>query len=77
MGLAAAVPDSLTVTSLSIDDGDHFVIEAIVVGADFDAEGTKRALAQSGFKPASPDGWEYNASAGRVLVNGTYTASQP
>ena len=64
MGLAAAVPDSLTVTSLSIDDGDHFVIEAIVVGADFDAEGTKRALAQSGFKPASPDGWEYNASAG-------------
>ena len=77
LGLAAAVPDSLTVTSLSIDEGDHFVIAAIVVGADFDAEGTKRALAQSGFKPEGPNGWDFNASSGKLLMSGTYAASQP
>jgi hypothetical protein len=77
LGLAEAVPDALTLTSLAIDRDDHFEIEAIVVGTDFDPEGTRKAMAHRGFRPEGPNGWLYNASSGRISVNGRYTAPQP
>ena len=77
LGLAEAVPDALTVTSLTIDREDRFEIEALVVGADFDPDGTRKALAHAGFKPEGPSGWQFNAALGRVSVSGRYAAPPP
>jgi hypothetical protein len=77
LGLAEAVPDALTVTSLTIDRDDRFEIEAMVVGADFDPEGTRMALARGGFKPEGPNGWRFNAASGRISVSGRYATPQP
>jgi hypothetical protein len=77
VGLAAAVPDALTVTSLTIDRNDGFTIEAIVVGSDFDPEATRQALEQSGFKLEDSNGWQLNAPAGKVSIRGKYAAPRP
>ncbi len=70
LGLAAAVPDSLTLTSLEIARDDAFLIEAIVVGPDFDADAFRRALERAGFKPGSPNGWSYDPASGRISARG-------
>jgi hypothetical protein len=72
LGLAAAVPDALTVTSLAIDRDGHFAIEAIVVGGGLDLEGIRSALARSGFKPEGAGGWSFNSTSGRLSVSGTF-----
>jgi hypothetical protein len=72
--LAAALPEGLTLTSLSIDKNDGFAIKAIVVGADFDPEGTRRALDRIGFRAEGPKGWEFNAFLGTLSVCGRYAA---
>jgi len=77
IGLAAAVPDSLTLTSLAIDKDGRFMIEAIVVGADFDPESTRRAFDRSGFKPEGQSGWAFNQTSGRLTICGRYAPPQP
>ena len=77
LGLAEAVPDALTITSFSIDRDDHFEIEAIVVGSDFDPDGTKKALAHAGFRPEGASGWLFNSGSGRLSVSGRYAAPRP
>ena len=77
LGLAEAVPDALTVTSLTIDRENRFEIEAVAVGADFDPEETRKALARGGFKPEGAGGWQFNAASGKLSVSGRYSAPQP
>jgi len=77
IGLAAAVPDTLTITSLTISKDDGFVIEAIVVGSGFDPEHTRRELERRGFEPEGPNGWIFNATSGRLSVCGKIATPRP
>jgi hypothetical protein len=68
--LAAAVPDSLTLTSLVLSKDNGFVIEALVVSNGVDPESLRRAFERSGFNPDSHEGWILNAAAGRLSIHG-------
>jgi hypothetical protein len=70
VGLAASIPDALTLTSLALHRDNGFEIEAIVVGTGFDPEALRRAFERSGFIFASTDGWVFNAGAGRLAIRG-------
>jgi hypothetical protein len=72
LALAEGLPDCLTLTALSIGADNSFEIGAIVVGSDFDPDGVRRSLERSGFKPSKPDGWAFDAAAGRLVVRGKY-----
>jgi hypothetical protein len=75
-GLAADVPDALTLTALSIGRDNSFEIEAIVVGTGFDPESLRLSLERRGFKPAGQDGWAFDAASGRLVVRGKYGGPQ-
>ena len=77
LGLAAVVPDALTLTSVTISKDDRFAFEAVVVGTDFDPEDTRRALDRRGFNPEGPNGWAFNSKSGMLSVSGRYSAPQP
>jgi hypothetical protein len=76
IGLAADVPDALTLTALSIGRDNSFEIEAIVVGTGFDPESLRSSLERRGFKPAGQDGWAFDAASGRLVVRGKYEGPQ-
>jgi hypothetical protein len=69
-GLAAVIPDALTLTSLAIGRDDVLEIEAMVVGPGFDPEALRRALGKSGFSFAPSNGWVFDAPAGRLSIHG-------
>jgi len=75
--LAAAIPDALTLTSLTIGIDGGFELEAMVVGARFDSEDARRTLERSGFAPANDKGWVYDAGAARLWVRGKYGDARP
>jgi hypothetical protein len=75
-GLAAEVPDALTLTTLSIGRDNSFEIDAIVVGTGFDPESLRSSLVRRGFRPAVQDGWAFDAASGRLVVRGKYGAPQ-
>jgi hypothetical protein len=77
LGLAAAVPDALTVTSLKIGRDDRFAMDAMIVGADFDPQAARRALERNGFAPEGQNGWILSLSSGELTVRGRYTEPQP
>lgn len=77
LGLAAVIPDALTLTSLVIGRDGVFELEALVVGGDFELEDTRRALERCGFVPDREKGWAYDARAGRLRVRGQYGEAQP
>lgn len=72
LGLAAAIPDALTLTSFTIGKDGEFELEALIIGVGFDSEGVQRALAKLGFVPNSNGGWMYDAPGNRLLVRGRY-----
>jgi hypothetical protein len=76
LGLSDAVPDALTLTALSIGKDNGFEIEAVVVGADFDSESLRLALARRGFRPDDKGGWAFDAASGRLSVRGRYVGPQ-
>ena len=75
--LAAAVPETVTLTSLTIARDSSFEIQAMVVGSGFDMEGFRAALNRGGFTWANPSGCSYDASSCRLLVSGRYGWSRP
>jgi hypothetical protein len=75
-GLAAEVPDALTLTALSIGRDNSFEIDAIVVGAGFDPQSLRLSLERRGFKPAGQEGWAFDAASGRLVVRGKYGGPQ-
>jgi hypothetical protein len=77
IGLAMAIPDAITLTSLVIGKDGGFELEALVVGADFDSENTRLSLARRGFTSAADRGWVYDAASGRLLVHGNYGEPRP
>jgi Tfp pilus assembly protein PilN len=70
VGLAAAIPDALTLTSLAVRRDNAFEIEAIVVGTGVDPDSLRRAFERSGFEPDPHNGWDFNAAAGRLAIRG-------
>jgi len=70
--LASEVPDTLTLSSLTISKDNTFEIEAIIVGSGFDPEALRRALERSGFKPSDQNGWVFNAKSGSLSIRGLY-----
>ena len=72
LGLASDVPDALTLNSFTIARDNTFEIEAVLVGTSFDPEGVRLALERSGFKPADPNGWVFNAKSGSLSIKGLY-----
>jgi hypothetical protein len=76
VGLAAAVPDPLTLTSVAIGRDGKFDLEALVVGSGFNPEDTRQAFARYGFVPRAGDGWSLDAATGRLLVRGNYKGPQ-
>jgi len=77
VGLAAAIPDALTLASLTIAGDGRFVIEALVVGGNFDQEDTRVSLARCGFVASTDKGWVYDAGPRRLLVRGRYGEAKP
>ena len=69
-GLAEGIPDSVTLTGLSLGRDNSFEIGAIVVGTDFDPEGLRLSLERNGFKPADQNGWAFEAGSGRLVIRG-------
>jgi hypothetical protein len=70
VGLSAAVPDELTLTSLVIRKDSEFEIEAMVVGAGFDADGLRLAIEHCGLSPDPHGGWVFDAGGGKLAVRG-------
>ncbi len=77
VGLADAIPDSLTLTSLVIGPDGAFALEGLCVGTDFDAERVRKSLEAKGFVPADHGGWTYEGASGRLLVRGRLTEARP
>ena len=74
VSLAAGIPDSLTLTGLSLGRDNSFEIGAIVVGVDFDPEGLRLTLERNGFRPLDQNGWAFDAGSGRLVIRGRYGA---
>ena len=72
VALAAAIPETLTLTSLALRPGGEFELGAIAVAPGFDPDGTRQALLACGFRPSGGDGWSYDPAAGRLRVRGRF-----
>jgi hypothetical protein len=75
--LAEAVPDSVTLTALSIGRDEAFRLEGLVNVPDFDAEAARRQLAHSGFAPDAQGGWAFDAVTGRLSIHGILGKALP
>jgi len=75
--LAAAIPDTLTLSSLIIEMDGGFELEALVIGGEFDPEKTRSSLERCGFAPTKDKGWVYDAGAGKLFVRGVYGEGRP
>jgi hypothetical protein len=71
LGLSAAIPDAVTLTSLVIRRDNTLEMEAMVLGTGFDAEAFRRAIEKMGISLAPSEGWTFNPSAGRLVIRGT------
>jgi hypothetical protein len=69
LGLSAAIPDCLTLSSLVLRRDNGFDLEAIVVGDGINPEGLRIALEAAGLHP-DVHGWVFDAAAGRLSVHG-------
>ena len=76
VGLASAVPDPLTLTSVTIGRDGQFELKAMVVGSGFNPEDTRQAFVRYGFLPRASDGWSLDAASGTLVVRGNYKGSQ-
>jgi hypothetical protein len=70
LGLSAAIPDSVTLTSLAVHPDNSLEIEAMVVGPGFDAEALRQTMEKMGVVPAPSKGWAFNAATGQVVIRG-------
>ncbi len=70
VGLAAAIPDALTLTSLALHKDNGLQIEAMVVGPGFDSESLRHDIEKIGFIFAPADGWALNPATGRLVIHG-------
>jgi hypothetical protein len=70
--LSIAVPDAVTLTSLSIDRNDHFSIEAQVDRANYDPGRTRDTFTNSGFVPDQDNGWTYNTADSMLRIRGRF-----
>jgi hypothetical protein len=68
--LSAAIPDSVTLTSLSIRRDNGLEIEAMIVGPGFDSEALRHSLEKLGIVLSQVEGWAFNAAAGRLVIRG-------
>jgi hypothetical protein len=75
--LAAAIPDTLTLSSFVIGIDRSFALDALVVGRGFDAQGARQALERSGFVPGKDPGWTFEPSSGRLQVQGRFNEGGP
>lgn len=72
--LAAAVPDTVVLASLSLSSSDAFRIEGNAIGDDFRPEETRGLLAGAGFEsPAG--GWVYDRQSRQLTVSGRVSAA--
>jgi len=77
VGLSEAIPDALTLTSLTIGRDGGFELEAVVVGAGFEQEKVRASLARHGFISAADKRWNFDPGSGRLLVGGKYVEPRP
>jgi hypothetical protein len=77
VGLSEAIPDALTLTSLTIGRDGDFELEGIVVGPDFEQEKVRASLARRGFISSAGKGWSYDPGSGRLSVGGKYKGPRP
>jgi hypothetical protein len=75
--LAAALPDSLTLSSFSVGIDRTFAFEALVVGRGFDAQGARQELERCGFRPGKDQGWTFEPSQGHLRVQGRIEEARP
>jgi hypothetical protein len=71
-GLAAAIPDALTLTTFSIARDDLFEIEAKVVGSDFEPQAVRGDLIRMGFALSADSSWSYDAANRRLTARGRF-----
>jgi hypothetical protein len=76
VGLAAAIPETLMLTSLDLRPGGEFEIGAEVVAPGFEQDGARQALASCGLRPSAGGGWSYDPAAGRLRVRGRWGGPQ-
>jgi hypothetical protein len=72
--LAAAIPDSLTLTRFRMEGDDRFEMEAVLVGREFDKDSVLLALSRSGFSSAPPGSSAFDPGSRRLTVRGKFTA---
>jgi hypothetical protein len=70
--LSIAVPDAVTLTSLSIDRNDYFAIEAQVDRGNYDPRRTRDAFTKSGFVPDQDNGWTYDTADSMLRIRGRF-----
>lgn len=75
--LSSALPDSLTLTALSIRQTGDFEIRAIVTGPGFEQDAARLALSRCGFKAGGGDGWSYDPAGGVLRVRGRLEEAVP
>jgi hypothetical protein len=75
--LASGLPETLTLSYLSMGADRSFELEAVVVGGSFDPPGARRALEKCGFSPADEKGWAYEAASGRLSLRGRFDGGRP
>jgi hypothetical protein len=72
--LAAAIPDSLTLTRFRMEGDDRFELEAVLVGREFDKDSVVLGLAQSGLSAAPPGSSAFDPGSRKLTVRGKFTA---
>jgi hypothetical protein len=77
VGLAAALPQAVTLTSLVIGRDGAFTLEAAVAGKEFESASARLAMAHCGFGPVGEKGWVYDPSGGRLIVEGNCREARP
>ncbi len=70
LGLSAAIPDSVTLTSLIVRRDNSLEIEAMVVGPGFDPEALRRVIEKMGVALAPSEGWAFSPTSGRLAIRG-------
>lgn len=71
--LASALPESVTLSRLTLGSAGGFRIEAYVVADNFKSDEARRQFSNAGFGPRSGDGWAYESIAGTLVVCGTFS----
>jgi len=75
-GLAAVVPDAVTLTSLKIHRAGDFEFEAMVVDEAFNSKQMQSDLERAGFFISAGAGWTYDTGARRIKGQGHFRPSK-